>query len=77
MKTKMKDLTIYSNGLCYCSVCTSMDDPKEIEAEVNRQNPTGLISRWKISKDLFNTGKKNPNVCNQNPETHKHYLLSC
>lgn len=72
----MKDFEIYNKGLCYCSVCSSL--PKdEIVLRVNAENPTGLDHGWGIAKDNFREGPVNPSPCEQYPETHKHYLLSC
>lgn len=72
------ELEVYSNGLCYCSICTNLDSVAMIENLVNLENPTGTSSRWKISKDpTFNSGDPNPCPCNQKPNTHKHYLLEC
>jgi hypothetical protein len=70
--------TIYTWGLCHCSVCTDETDPAKIEAAANEQHPTGLQNGWMISKDkTFNGGQPNPCPCEQRPKTHKHYLLEC
>jgi len=78
----MKELEIYANGFIYCSVCTNIESRERIEELVNLKNPTGISSRWKISKDKFfaeRRGKKgpNPSPCEQKPKTHKHYLMEC
>jgi len=74
----MGDFHIYAKGLVCMSVCTSLTDPKEIEERANKENPTGISSKWKISKDKkFVDGIPHPCPCDQNPKTHKHYLLNC
>lgn len=67
---------LYAKGLCYCSVCTELQTPEEVEQWVNANNPTGTKYKWKISKDNFKDGKSNPCQCEQK-STHKHYLLVC
>ncbi|MFA6089937.1 MAG: hypothetical protein WC755_08830 [Candidatus Woesearchaeota archaeon] len=69
---------VYANGFVNCSVCIiKCLSKKEIEEEVNLLNPTGLDSKWKISKDLtFRTGEKNTCQCHDNPDR-EHYLLDC
>lgn len=75
--SKEYDLTVYSNGLVHCSVCTNAPK-KEVEPTVNEHNPTGLDSGWKISTDkTFSSGEPNPATCEQKPKTHKHYLMVC
>lgn len=73
----MKEFSIYSVGFICMSLCTSIKDKVEIERRANEEHPTGVSSRWEISKDKFNTGEDNPCSCNDNPKTHKHYLLKC
>ena len=68
-------LTIYSNGLCYCSVCTDIEKPEDVEAEVNARNPTG-VTPWTISIDAFRDGTPNGSICPDDPKK-KHYLLVC
>lgn len=71
------DIAIYAHGLVYCSVCVPKGTTKkEIVRQVNLKNPTGIGSKWKISKEYFASGPSNPHQC----ETHKgrlHYLLNC
>lgn len=61
-----------------CSACVKEDlSIKEIEKQVNIQNPTGISSKWRISKDkTFRNGEINPCQCKQN-NNRKHYLLNC
>jgi hypothetical protein len=75
----MDKVIVYLSGITSCSVCVegkmSIND---IENEVNIVNPTGINSKWKISKDkTFSDGKHtNPCTCDQY-KTRKHYLLNC
>ena len=65
----------YSVGLCYASVCTSLSLP-ETTKRLNLEHPTG-ISPWEKADEKFRTGESNPCQCNENPQTHKHYLFVC
>lgn len=68
---------IYSKGLVACSVCAPKELPKTyIEEDVNSQLPTGIDSKWTISKEDFQTGEKNPHECEKDPKK-LHYLLNC
>lgn len=73
----LKDFQVYSYGLVYISVCSSLPI-EEIEDRANIEYPTGISSQWKLSKEgKFANGTPMPCPCNTNPKTHKHYLLSC
>jgi len=72
-----EEMEVYANGLVHCSVCTNVKTRKRIEQMVNQKNPTGIQSKWVISKDDFRTGETNPCPCERNPKTHKHYLMEC
>lgn len=73
----MKDFDAYTIGLCYASVCSSLS-PRETVKRMNAQHPTGIRHRWKLAPDkTFKTGQPNPCPCENNPSTHKHYLLVC
>ncbi len=72
-----EELEIYANGFVHCSICTSVESIALIENIVNTRNPTGIGSRWKISKNHFDSGQPNPCPCDQKPETHRHYLMEC
>lgn len=67
---------VYSVGLCYLSVCTTLTDRGAIEARANSEQPTGTRGRWVIAKDPFRTGEPNPHRCERNPRA-KHWLLVC
>ncbi len=66
---------VYAEGICSASVCSSL--PKR---EVNRRMRSRLtgVTPWRPSRDkTFASGEPNPCLCDQNPETHKHYLFHC
>lgn len=70
-------VVVYSLGIVAASVCTD-EEPEEMLATVNAEYPTGISSEWQISDDpKFRGGESNPCPCEQNPKTHKHYLLEC
>lgn len=72
----MKDCSVYSLGFCFLSACSCLT-LEETTARVNEECPTGLDWRWELSDELFRTGELNPCLCNESPDTHKHYLFSC
>jgi hypothetical protein len=73
----MHDFIVYDLGIVYAAVCTSLTEAETV-ARVNEQYPTGIDSRWEISKQPnFATGEPHPCPCEKLPITHKHYLLSC
>jgi hypothetical protein len=75
----MDKVIVYSSGVVSCSVCVECGlSIKEIEKEVNAINPTGVGSKWEISKDkTFSDGKHtNPCIC-ESDNTRLHYLLNC
>ncbi|MDD4026998.1 MAG: hypothetical protein PHO75_02300 [Candidatus Shapirobacteria bacterium] len=76
-KTDELGVIIYNKGLCYCSVCVPKAmKSKDIEKITNIMNPTGITSQWKIDKENFKGGEKNPCECDTDPNR-KHYLLKC
>lgn len=70
------DFIAYAVGLVSMSVCTSLEDTKEIERRANAWHPTGISSRWEIADEPFGTGEPNPCPCNIASDR-KHYLLHC
>ena len=67
--------TLGTAGIVSWAICT--DAPKNrVIAQANSLNPTGITSKWVLSKDHFLDGKENPHDCPDNPG-HKHYLLEC
>lgn len=75
-KETQEELEIYAVGFVYCSICTNIKSKRRIEEIVNRINPTGISSTWKISKENFRTGQPNPCPCEQK-KGFKHFLLEC
>lgn len=77
MTTETANFTVYAQGICMASVCSSLP-AEDIAWRMNDEEPTGIASRWVLSKEpTFSTGEPNPTPCNCNPETHMHYLLEC
>jgi hypothetical protein len=72
---KVGEFTIYSEGFCFCSVCTSLT-LEEAEERVNAQL-LSVPTRWTLHDGPFKGGESNPCPCNKKPETHKHMLFSC
>ena len=75
----MDKLILYSGGLCSSSVCVDKNlSKKEVNKIMNALNPTGISSKWKISKNkTFKTGEKNGCDCDKHPKTRRHYLMNC
>jgi hypothetical protein len=68
------ELTVYSEGLCYASVCTSLDD-EELDRRMAAR-PATETRGWVRSEDThFAGGQPNPSPCEQRPETHRHVLF--
>ena len=67
---------IYSEGLLFASVCSSLPQ-QEVEARMHKVI-CGTKSGWGLSKaETFEGGQPNPCLCDQKPQTHKHYLFNC
>ena len=71
----MTEFTIYANGLCYSSVCSSL--PQEEVKRRMAEELTGVTHPWTLSHKPFRTGETNPCPGDMNPRTHKHYLFEC
>lgn len=70
------DLTIYGEGICYASVCTSLPDD-EVDARMAAR-PTGASHGWARSADAtFAGGQPNPCPCDTEPATRRHILFEC
>jgi hypothetical protein len=71
--------SVYSTGVCRASVCADKNlSLKELTERLNVSHPTGIQSKWKLSKDpTFASGETNPCPCEQYPETRLHYLFDC
>jgi hypothetical protein len=68
------ELVIYAEGLCYASVCTSLDD-EELDRRMAAR-PATATRGWVRSTDShFAGGQTNPCPCDQRPETHRHVLF--
>lgn len=66
-------VTVYSQGLLYASVCTSLDD-KGVD-EAMGALPATVTRGWTRSADAtFDGGQPNPCPCEQRPDTHRHVL---
>ncbi len=72
-----KEIEFVAVGMCSMSVCSSLS-LDEIVERANKEHPTGISSKWAISKDkTFANGIPTSCPCERNPETHNHYLLNC
>ena len=76
-ETEPGAFVIYTEGLCFASVCSSLPQ-NEVEAKMRRV-PSGTNSGWKFAHDhpTFSSGESNPCPCNEHPLTHKHFLFAC
>lgn len=71
-----KHFQTYSVGIVCAGVCTDMD-VEEATNQLNQEHPTGIASRWELSKDkTFKSGEPMPCPCEQN-ESFTHYLFNC
>ena len=71
-----EDFTIYRQGICMASVCSSLG--KEETVSRMASIPSGTTAGWLFcDNETFHTGEPNPCPCNEKPETHKHYLFEC
>lgn len=72
----MSEFTIYAIGICSASVCSSLP-AEEVKKRMSAE-PTGVSSPWQLAEDdAFADGTPMPCLCNEMPETHKHYLFHC
>lgn len=66
----------YDVGICAASACTDMSN-KEAVRQMNRDYPTGISSRWAISKNrTFGGGELHPAPCEQ-VRGRRHLLFEC
>lgn len=69
-----KEFHIYSTGLFYASVCSSLS-LKRVKARMKREL-CGTEIGWTFAGDeAFSGGDPNPSPCERRPETHIHYLF--
>lgn len=69
----MPNFSVYSEGLCFASVCTSLTN----EEAAARMLPAGTDRGWRVSTEDFRDGTPNGSPCPQQPETHRHLLFDC
>ncbi len=80
---KHSTIEIYARGICHSSVCApASKGHEEIERLANIYNPTGIESKWKVSKDPhFADGTINGCFCEtwkaDSSQPKKHWLLVC
>jgi hypothetical protein len=71
------EFEVYSIGLCSASVCTGLSI-KQAEELLNTQYPTGIASKWELSKDTHFRGGKMLNGCDcPDHPGNKHFLMNC
>jgi hypothetical protein len=71
----MTFFTLGHVGLVSWAICTDLPLDEAV-AKCNRDNPTGISSRWALSEEGFPDGLANPHDCPDHSEN-KHYLLEC
>lgn len=71
-------VNVYALGIVCASVCAPEHlDAEQVADALNRQEPTGISSRWRVSDDpQFRSGQTNPCPCEQD-SSRRHWLLSC
>jgi hypothetical protein len=77
---KLAGVTVYGLGIVHASVCAPSDMPiADMLRDANHQTgPIGLDHGWVLSDDAtFSGGEPNPCPCDQQPDSHLHYLLEC
>lgn len=75
----MEKVEVISIGFVYASICVANDITlKEALKIFNNEHPTGISSKWHLSENKkFRSGQLNPCLCDDYPNTRKHYLLNC
>ena len=74
-KDEDADFTVYTEGLCYASVCSSLP-VEEVVARMARR--LSGVNAWALSKKVtFSGGEPNPCSCEDYPETRQHFLFEC
>lgn len=69
---------IYSEGLCFCSVCAPAEMPiDEVEKAVNTQRPIVGLCWTKAEDEFFRTGEPNGGEVECSNGHTRHWLLSC
>ncbi len=67
------EFVVYSDGIVYQSVCSSLGDEETLQRM--QGTVSGTSNGWQFAKEPFRNGEPNPCPCDQHPETHKHYLF--
>jgi hypothetical protein len=70
--SELADLIMYSQGMCYASVCTTL--PREQIAD--HCPPSGTSLGWQVSDEDFQDGTKNGSPCPDLAER-RHWLVEC
>lgn len=75
--TELREVNVYSVGLCHCSVCAPADmSRKDVEAMVNYLNPTGIQSKWVIDlSPTFLDGSENGRLQTCEGVPTRHWLM--
>lgn len=74
-KEEVPELYVMGLGLCYATVCTTLDD-EEAGWMLNLRWPTGISSPWTVSSAPFKDGTPSPCVCESDP-SRRHVLFEC
>lgn len=53
----MPDVEVYSEGICYMSVCSSLT-PEETEAWIRTNRESGTSNGWKLADEPFKNGDR-------------------
>lgn len=77
------DFWCYAFGICYASVCTSLEPDAaaaRLNDEVKKELDAARVSQeyfreWKLADERFRTGEKNGCQCPDKP-THRHFLFA-
>ena len=70
-----EDFVVYTQGLCYASVCSALS--RETTVQRMHSIPSGTTNGWTLADKGFSDGTSNPHPCEQQSETHQHYLFEC
>lgn len=75
------ELTILRDKVLYLFICTSLPIEEALE-RVNRIHTSGISSDWIVCPAGFKGDDQaedgaNGVACQDHPETHKHWILSC
>jgi len=73
------EVIVYALGIMALSACAPASmEPEDVQAEVNRLEPTGISAPWALDNaPRFKGGEPNPGPCDQEPDCRTHYLFAC